>query len=205
MQFTIPGYLFSTALPIKQFNSEKNNLWAIHTLRKHFFYMDWTSPFPLLRLPPTPLPCFLHPSLSTITFEKIFKRGFQLNGHDIVAPVLSCRIRLLVKNELKTPFCTASHAPQTGFFRFPIADSNLEIFDENEKFQMPVAALHGNKNKIQMPVAAPAIASCRITIRKTSQFTFAVYANPSFVYIFNCFSQLWQPNSTKCWYNVQEW
>ena len=115
------------------------------------------------RLPPTPLPCFLHPSLSTITFEKIFKRGFQLNGHDIVA----------VKD------ATASHAPQTGFFRFPIADCNLEIFDENEKFQMPVAALYGNK-KNQMPVAAPAIASCRITIRKTSQFTFAAYANPSF-------------------------
>ena len=81
--------------------------------------------------------------------------------HHIAAIMLSCRIRLLVKNELKTPFWTASHAPQTGFFRFPIADSNLEIFEENEKFQMRVAALYGNKKKfrcqlphLQLPVAA---------------------------------------------------
>ena len=133
MQFTIPAYLFSTALLVKQFNSTKT-----------FFLHGLNQPPP----PPPSLASSTHRFL-TITFEKIFKRGFQLNGHDIVAPVLSFRIRLLVKNELKTPFCTASHAPQTGFFRYPIADSNLKIFDENEKFQMPVAALYKNKKKIR--------------------------------------------------------
>ena len=61
-----------------------------------------------------------------------------------VASVLSCRNRLLVKTELKTPFCAVSHASPTGFFRFQITDSNLEIFDKNENFQTPVAALDRN-------------------------------------------------------------
>ena len=58
--------------------------------------------------------------------------------------MLSCRNRLLVKTELKTPFCAVSHAPPTGFFRFQITDSNLEIFDKNENSQTPVAALERN-------------------------------------------------------------
>ena len=61
-----------------------------------------------------------------------------------IVSVLSCRNRLLVKTELKTPFYAVSHAPPTGFFRFQITDSNLEIFDKNENFQTPVAALDRN-------------------------------------------------------------
>ena len=56
------------------------------------------------------------------------------------------RNRLLVKTELKTPFCAASHSPPTGFFSFQLTDSNLEIFDKNENFQTPVAALDRNTN-----------------------------------------------------------
>ena len=58
--------------------------------------------------------------------------------------MLSCRNRLMVKTELNTPFCAVSHAPPTGFFRFQITDSNLEIFDKNENFQTPVAVLDRN-------------------------------------------------------------
>ena len=58
--------------------------------------------------------------------------------------MLSCRNRLLVKTELKMPFCTALQASPIGFFRFQIADFNLEFFDKNENFQTPVAALDRN-------------------------------------------------------------
>ena len=86
MQFTIPAYLFSTALPIKQFNSEKTTC-GQYTHYENIF-STWTEAVP------PPSSASLRPlslAYSTDRFlpshlKRFLSEVFQLNGHDIVAP-----------------------------------------------------------------------------------------------------------------------
>ena len=55
MQFTIPAYLFSTAMPIKQFNTEKLLVGNTNTT-KTFFLHGLNQPLP----PPPPIAFYHH-------------------------------------------------------------------------------------------------------------------------------------------------
>ena len=110
----------------------------------------------------------------------------------------------LVKTELKTPFCTASQAPPTGFFRFQIADSNLETFDKNENFQTPVAALdRDTKSKWFFLCCTCSFSEPHLIEKWVNSHLSHTQAHSLFTFLI-VFSLRWQPNTTKFWCNEQK-
>ena len=97
---------------------------------------------------------------------------------------------------------TCSEEQQRHFVRLYMPHQSFFFFSD---FRSPTLILrYSTKTKIFRRQLPHLQFFCAALERKMIQFTFAAYASSFSVYIFNCFSLRWQPNTTKFWWNVQK-